>query len=88
MMEKNIDKDENQLLIYTILLNLSDHILISYFGINREKGIEYMNKIAKIGGTNELFLIQTPEEIDNAFIKIANAINPKYGLKINENKYS
>ena len=83
MMEKNIDKDENKLLIYTILLNLSDNILTWYFGINREKGKEYMNKIANIGGTNELFLLHVPEEIDNVFIKIANAINPKYGLKIN-----
>ena len=82
-MEKNLDKDENQLLIYTILLNLSDNFFISHFGINREKGIEYMNAIAKIGGTNELFLIETPEDIDNVLIKIANAINPKYGLKIN-----
>ena len=83
MMEKNIDKDENQLLIYTILLNLSDNIFTWYFGINREKGKEYMNKIANIGGTNELFLLHVPEEIDNVFIKITNAINQKYGLKIN-----
>ena len=83
MMEKNIDKDENQLLIYTILLNKSDSYITHYFGINREKGIEYMKEIARIGGTNELFITQAPDEIDNAFIKIANAINPKYGLKIN-----
>ncbi len=83
MMEKKLDKDENQLLIYTILLNLSDNIFTWYFGINREKGKEYMNKIANIGGTNELFLLHLPEEIDNVFIKITNAINQKYGLKIN-----
>ena len=83
MLEKNIDKDECKLLVYTILLNKSDNYFTWYFGINREKGKEYMNKIAKLGGTNELFSLQTPEEIDNAFIKITNAINPKYGLKIN-----
>ena len=83
MMEKNIDKDENELLIYTILLNISDSFFTSHFGINRQEGIKIMNKIAKIGDTNELFEIQTPEQIDNVFIKIASAINPKYGLKIN-----
>jgi hypothetical protein len=82
-MEKNIDKDENELLIYTILLNISDSFFTSHFGINRQEGIKIMNKIAKIGDTNELFEIQTPEQIDNVFIKIASAINPKYGLKIN-----
>jgi hypothetical protein len=82
-MEKNIDKDENELLIYTILLNISDNFFTSHFGINRQEGIKIMNKIAKIGDTNELFEIQTPEQIDNVFIKIASAINPKYGLKIN-----
>jgi len=83
MMEKAIDKDENKLFIYTILLNKSDSYITWYFGTNREKGKEFMNKIAKIGGTNELFFLKTPEDIDNAFIKISNAINPKYGLKIN-----
>ena len=43
-----------------------------------------MKKIAELGGTKEMFEIQVPEEIDNAFKRIANAITPKYGLKINK----
>ena len=41
-----------------------------------------MTEIAKLGGTKELYLLQTPEAIHNTFIKIANAITPGYGLKI------
>ena len=41
-----------------------------------------MNKIAELGGSKKLFLLETSDAIYSAFIKIANAITPKYGLKI------
>ena len=63
-------------------MNNYDNIFTSNFGINKEQGIRHMKKIAELGGTKEMFEIQVPEEIDNAFKRIADAITPKYGLKI------
>ena len=45
-------------------------------------GIKHMTKIAELGGTKQMFNIQIPEDVENTFNKIANAITPKYGLKI------
>ena len=81
-MKKN-QNNEYDLIIYSILLNLSDNILTSWFGINREQGMNHLKKIAELGGTKDMFNIQIPDDVENTFNKIANAITPKYGLKIN-----
>ena len=82
-MKTNEKKENSKLLIYSILLSHSDPFyrpLTLY--PNRDQGISHMNRIAELGGTKTLFEAQTPEEINNAFQSIANAISPKYGLKI------
>lgn len=82
-MEKNKNNNEYDLIIYSILLNISDSFITSLFGINRDQGMSHLNKIAELGGTKKMFEIQIPDDIDNTFNKIAKAITPKYGLKIN-----
>ena len=81
-MKKN-EGNEYDLIIYSILLNLYDSIITSLFGINKEMGIKHLTKIAELGGTKEMFNIQLPEHVEYIFNKIANAITPKFGLKIN-----
>ena len=81
-MNKN-QKNEYDLIIYTILLNLSDNLFTSWFLINREQGMNHMKKIAELGGTKDMFNIQIPDDVEKTFNKIAKAITPKYGLKIN-----
>ena len=81
-MNKN-QNNEYDLVIYSILLNISDNIFTSLFLINREQGMKHMNKIAELGGTKEMFNIQIPDDVEKTFNKIAKAITPKYGLKIN-----
>ena len=76
------NNQENKLIIYTILLNKYDSFITSWFGINREQGIKFMNEIAALGGSEKLFLVETSDSMHNTFIKIANAITQKYGLKI------
>ena len=76
------NNQENKLIIYTILLNKYDSIFTSLFGKNREQGIKFMNEIAALGGSEKLFLVETSDSMHNTFIKIANAITQKYGLKI------
>ena len=76
------NNQENKLIIYTILLNKYDSFITSWFGINREQGIKFMNEIAALGGSEKLFLVETPDSMHNTFIKIANAITQEYGLKI------
>ena len=81
-MMKTNKGQENHLIIFTILLNIYDSFITSWFGTNREQGIKHMNKIAELGGSKKLFLLETSDAMYSAFIKIANAITPKYGLKI------
>ena len=83
-MRTNENKENSKLLIYSILLSQTDPFYrpITFYP-NRVQGIAHMTEIAKLGGTKKLFEAQSPEEINNAFQSIANAINPKYGLKIN-----
>lgn len=80
---KDNQNNEYDLVIYSILLNISDNFITSWFSINREKGMQHMKKIAELGGTKDMFNIQIPDDVENTFNKIANAITPKYGLKIN-----
>ena len=82
-MRTNERRENSKLLIYSILLSQTDPFYrpITFYP-NRVQGIAHMTEIAKLGGTKKLFEAQSPEEINNAFQSIANAINPKYGLKI------
>ena len=79
---KTNEQNENNLIIFAILLNLYDRYITSWFGINREEGIKHMTKIAKLGGSKDLYILETPESIHKTFIKIANAITQSFGLKI------
>jgi len=45
--------------------------------------MKHMKKIAELGGTKDMFNIQIPDDVEKTFNKIAKAITPKYGLKIN-----
>ena len=81
-MNKN-QNNEYDLVIYSILLNISDNIFTSWFLINREQGMKHMKNIAELGGTKDMFNIQIPDDVEKTFNKIAKAITPKYGLKIN-----
>ena len=79
---KSNENQENRLVIYTILLNKSD--TYDWFRIvNKEKAKAHMKQIAKLGGTKDLYLLETPDSIHDTFIQIANALTPKYGLKLN-----
>ena len=82
-MEKNKNNNEYDLIIYSILLNISDSFITSLFGINRDQGMSHLNKIAELGGTKKVYEERTSSELETAFCKIAKAITPKYGLKIN-----
>ena len=86
-MKTNEKRENSKLLIYSILLSQKENILRRIFTSypNREQGIDHMNEIARLGGTKKLLEAQSPEEINNAFQSIANAISPKYGLKIIQN---
>ena len=86
-MKTNEKRENSKLLIYSILLSQKDPFYRRFFASypNREEGIAHMTEIAKLGGTKKLFEAQSPEEINNAFQSIANAISPKYGLKIIQN---
>ena len=82
-MKTNEKKENSKLLIYTILLSEEDPYYRPFtFYPNRMQGIEHMTEIAKLGGTKKLFEAQSPKEINDAFQSIANAISPKYGLKM------
>ena len=81
---KTNEKNENKLVIFAILLNIYDKFFTSWFGINREQGIKHMTKIARLGGSNNLYLLITPDSMHQTFIQIADSITQRYGLKINE----
>ena len=51
--------------------------------VNREEAIAHMNEIAKLGGTKDLNLLETPDSMHDTFIQIAQALTPNYGLKLN-----
>ena len=79
---KSNENQENRLVIYTILLNVYD--TYDWFRIvNKEKAKAHMKQIAKLGGTRSLYLLETPDSMHDTFIQIANALTPKYGLKLN-----
>ena len=79
---KSNENQENRLVIYTILLNVYD--TWDWFRIvNKEKAIAHMKQIAELGGTKNLYLLETPDSMHDTFIQIANALTPKYGLKLN-----
>ena len=74
---------ENSLIIYTIFLSSNSHnsnFIHFYFNINNAKN--HLNEIAILGGTNQVFEENSFSGLDKAFQKIANAINPKFGLKL------
>ena len=76
------DDDENQLIIYTIILNINDSFWTSVFGTNRQKSIRIMTEIARLGGTERVYEETSSLELENTFIKIAKTITPKFGLKV------
>ena len=78
---ENYENHEKHLIIYTILLNLTSSFLHEMFA-SRENSKRHMNKIADLGKSKNLFELNTPNEIHKAFINIANAITPKFGLKL------
>ena len=84
-MNEDKDKDKSQILIYSILLSESVPFYRIFGGTKREEVIPHMNKIAELGGTKNLFESKTPEDIDKALKKIANAVVTKYGLKMKQN---
>ena len=51
--------------------------------VNRNEAIAHMKEIAKLGGTKDLNLLKTPDSMHDTFIQIAEALTPKYGLKLN-----
>ena len=51
--------------------------------VNREEAKAHMKEIAKLGGTEDLNLLETPDSMHDTFIQIAQALTPKYGLKLN-----
>ena len=63
---------ENSLIIYSIFLSSESD--------NTAKN--HLNEIAILGGTNQVFEENSFSGLDKAFQKIANAINPKFGLKL------
>jgi len=74
---------ENSLIIYTIFLSSNSHnfnFIHFYFNTNNAKN--HLNEIAILGGTNQVFEENSFSGLDKAFQKIANVINPKFGLKL------
>ena len=69
---------ENSLIIYTIFLKSNSHNSNNYFS----QAKNHLNEIAILGGTNQVFEENSFSGLDKAFQKIANAINPKFGLKL------
>ena len=63
---------ENSLIIYSIFLSSESD--------NTTKN--HLNEIAILGGTNQVFEENSFSGLDKAFQKIANVINPKFGLKL------
>ena len=83
-MKTNENKENNKLIIYTILLSESEPFYRVFTSSqNREEGKKHMNEIARLGGTGKLLEAKTPEEINNVFLNIAKVIYPNYGLKMN-----
>ena len=82
----NINNENNNLVIYTIFFNdgssiLYNNIIYNFFNVSREDAIKHMQKIANLG--NGLYMEEKSfYGLNNAFQKIANAINPQFGLKI------
>ena len=79
---KSNENQENRLVIYTILLNTYDYFDL-FRKVNREEAIAHMKEIANLGGTKDLFLLETPDSMHDTFIQIADALTPNYGLKLN-----
>ena len=79
---KSNENQENRLVIYTILLNMHDYFDL-FRKVNREEAKAHMKEIANLGGTKDLFLLETPDSMHDTFIQIADALTPKYGLKLN-----
>lgn len=74
---------ENSLIIYTIFLSSNSHkINFIHFFSNTNNEKNHLNEIAILGGTNQVFEENSFSGLDKAFQKIANAINPKFGLKL------
>lgn len=67
---ENIEMNENQLNIFTILLS------------NDNEGKDHLDKIAEIGGTIKAYKENNFKGLDNTFRYIANSINPSFGLKM------
>lgn len=83
--KSNNNTKENGLNIYTIFFRASymyDNFIHNTFYESNDSSVEHMNKIAKLGGTEKTEDENTYQGLDDAFQKIANAINPKFGLKI------
>lgn len=83
--KSNINTNENGLNIYTIFFRASymyDNLIHNIVYESSDASAEHMNKIAKLGGTKKTEDESTYQGLDDAFQKIADAINPKFGLKI------
>lgn len=78
----NYENKENPLVIYTIFLNVYDTWDL-FRKVNKEEAKLHMQNIAKIGGSKNLYVLNTPDSMHDTFIQIANALTPKYGLKLN-----
>lgn len=82
------NQENNNLIIYTIFFNDGSNIfynnpLYNMFNVSREDAIKHMQKIA-ILGKGQYMEEKSFNGLNNAFQKIAKAINPQFGLKINK----
>lgn len=79
------NQEINNLSIYTIFLNAGtfwyNNAIYNLLNVSREDAIKHMQKIADLG-KGQYMEENTFYTLNNAFQKIANAINPQFGLKI------
>lgn len=54
------------------------------FGDFEGKSLEMLNEITKLGGTNEVYYTNSLIRLCNAFIRINEAIETNYRLKLNK----
>ena len=84
----NINQENNNLVIYTIFFNDGSNLfynnkIYNLFNVSRGDAIKHMQKIATLGN-GQYMEEKSFYGLNNAFQKIANAINPQFGLKINK----
>lgn len=85
-MNTNKNLEVNELLIYTIFFNdaniLYNNPIYNALNISKDDAKKHMKNIAYLG-KGKFMEEESFIGIDNAFQKIANSINPKFGLKLN-----